>query len=657
MKKYEFIGLLLAIVIILITYSFNYFYNDISSFINPNYVSANDFNTTINMNTNGNEFNPLVVKTSKIGYYRYELIDIYASYKDLNNDPITVGQLEAKVYKDNKLIQTIGETKSIPLKYNPKLGLWTGKWPIPYNPELGTYQVLVRAMPPNPGPVITSTWNFNVMGRTPKKPENGICAIVLEYGGTVLGRKIEGPDGKKGDWRNIIKWAKFTGANSFFMLGAETKSYDHMPDDQPFDEKKLKEVEKFGIEVKKNKLNFGAWSMTFGLQGRKYEKYNYKASMAFSKEKQLLYPSWMHISLIDKQRFKDILKVAKRFNANPNIDFIGFDYIRTGHADGYEMAEYVIQDMSIPVPSNWDKLSSTQRMIWFANKVKDRKDMTIIEKWDWWRAHKIAETLNKIITLSGTKKPVWVFSLGWEHGKQHGQDPLMFMDAGVSFDAVMLYEANQVQFRRVIADWKSYIASQQVNILVGQTVDTSLLDSPYLLPPEEFCRRLLIGTKKIAFGGLTDGLFWHDVSRALWGRKGNYSTKEWFITAAKCFSEFRKEKGEVGIILDTKIQSSENNRKNLRVNAYIENQTINRIDNIKIKLEKTDGIYILGRGTVNLKHLSPGEIKIIPFNVEIKPVGNRYQYMVAVSAITKDNQRAFDFQYVNPSRRYSQKLE
>lgn len=652
MKKYEYIGLMLAILIIIVTYSFNHYYDAINEIINPKYVSADNYILNVDMNTN--IFNPLVVKTSKDSYFRYELIDIFANYKDLNNETIKVGQMEAKVYKDNKLIKTIGDTKNILLKYNPKLGLWAGKWPIPYNPELGTYQVLVRAMPANPGPVITATWNFNITGKVPQKPDNGICAVVLEYGGNVIGKKIIGPDDKYGDWRNIIKWAKYTGANSFFMLGAESETYNPKTTlENPFDLKKFYEVEKFAAEAKKNGLVFGAWIMTFGLQGREYEKFGYKASLSFSTKSQRLYPSWMHISLIDKKRFNDLLKVVKMFDANPDIDYIGFDYVRTGHGDGYEMAEHVIKDMSIAVPNNWKELGRNQRMIWFAKKIKAREEMEIIEKWDWWRAHKIAEIISKLIKLSGTKKPIWVFTLGWEHGKQHGQDPLMFTDAGIAFDAVMLYEANQSQFRQVLIDWKGYVASQQVNIIVGQTVDVKLLDSPFLIPPEELVRRTLIGTKKIAFGGLTDGVFWHDVSRALWGRKGVYSEKEWFLTAAKCFSEFRKERGELDIILDTKIETSEKSRRNLTVKTFIENQTINRIDNISVNLIKTEGVSAFGRNKAFIKQLSPGELKIITFKVAIKPSNQRYKYMVAVSAVTEDNQRAFDFQYINPSKRYS----
>ncbi|MBU1077222.1 MAG: hypothetical protein KKH98_08015 [Spirochaetes bacterium] len=660
MKKYEFVGLILAIFLVITTYSFNYFYDEVNNIVNPKYVSADNFTTNISIDSNSKLFNPLVIKTSKENYYRYELVEIFANYKDLNNDNINVGQLEAKIYKGNKLIETIGDMKSIMLKYNPKLKLWSGKWPIPYNPDLGQYQVLVRAMPSDPGPVITATYSFNILGRIPKKPDNGICATVLEYGGNVTEKKIIGPDGKYGDWHNIFKWVNFTGANSFFMLGAETETYNsRITPENPFDPGKLKEVDKLAAEAKKHDLKFGAWTMTFGIQGRDYKKIGYNPSLSYNSSTGALYPSYMHISLIDEKRFNDLLKVIKRFNANPDIDYIGFDYVRTGHADGYEMAEQVIGDMSIAVPNNWDEYDSNQRMTWFARQIKAKKDEEIIAKWQWWRAHKIAETINRLITMSGTKKPVWVFTLGWEHGKQHGQDPLMFTDAGISFDAVMLYEANQAQFRQVLVDWKAYVASQQVNIIVGQTVDVKLLDSSYLIPPQEFVRRVIIGTKKIAFGGLTDGLFWHDVSRALWGRKGNYSEKEWFLTAAKSFSDFRIEKGELGTIVNIKMRSDEFKKRIFFVDAIIENQTINQINDIMVKLIPTEGVDPLGKENIYLKKLSPGEIKIITFKAQIKPPSHKYrnQYMIAVSAETGQNQKTVNFQYVNPSKYYGKNIE
>ena len=570
----------------------------------------------------------------------------------------TVGKLEAKIYKDNKLITTIGNMEKIYLKFNPKLNLWTGKWPIPYNPDLGRYNVLVRALPNNPGPVITDTASFNIMGRIPKKMNESICAALLEFGGGTVGRNFVGPDETEGDWRNVIKWVDYVGANSFFMLGAETAIYGGVNKENPFLPEKLKEMETVAKEVKKTGLKFGAWVMTFGIQGIEhgdgYEKVGYSPSMAFDNKSQSVYPSHMHVSLIDEKRINDLVKVIKRFNENTDIDYIGFDYIRTGSADGFELADLVVRDMSIAVPNNWEDMASQDRMVWFANKIQNR-DPEIIEKWQWWRAHKVAEIINKIITLAKVSKPVWVFTLGWEHGKQHGQDPLMFMDAGVYFDAVMLYEANQVQFRSFLNDWKGYVASSQVNIIVGQTVDVHLLDSDVLNPPEELVRRIDIGSKKIVFGGLTDGVFWHDVSRAYWGNKGGFTPKEWFLTAGKSFSDYRIERGEVGTKLSIDVRNNEYSRRDYYVDAILENQTINQINNVQVECINTQGVTAIGGNTKTIEQLAPGEIKIITFQVHINANLGKYKYMIAVGAKSPTTYKVIDFQYVNPNKYYGKK--
>ena len=91
MKKYEFIGLLMAIMIVIVTYLFNIFFDKVDYIVNPKYVSAQDYNTNINSNISNvkaNIYKPLVVTTSRDGYYRYEMVDIYADYKDLNNETI-----------------------------------------------------------------------------------------------------------------------------------------------------------------------------------------------------------------------------------------------------------------------------------------------------------------------------------------------------------------------------------------------------------------------------------------------------------------------------------------------------------------------------------------------------------------------------------------
>jgi len=635
MKKHELLGLSFAILIIIVTYSINYFYDYLSDMVNPHIASAEVKIDKNNSGSNNGVFNPLIVRTTKEKYFRYELVGISVKYQDLSKQPIHTGTLTATIYKNRRIIKTVGDTREIILKYDAKTGLWNGKWPIPWNPPLGEYKLLVKAMPNYPGPVLTATTSFEVIAKNPPEREKGFCAMLVEYGGNVLKKNIIGPNDKKGTWHNILRWTKYIGADALFILGGETETYNsYVTHQTPFDPMKIKTVEKIAKFAKKEGLIFGAWIMSFGYQGKNCDKLGYKPSLAFNPQTGQLFPSYMHISIGDKKRFNDLLTLVKRFDKNPNIDFIGIDYIRTGHLDGYEVADEVVRDMNIPVPQNWDTMSSYQKAIWFATKVRIDNDDNIIEKWRWWRAHKVAEIVHNLIEYSGTKKPVWVFTLGWEHGKQHGQDPLMFTDAGVTYDAVMLYEANQNQFRQVLVDWEGYLSSKQANILVGESVDVTLLDSNYLTPPEEFVRRTSLGSKKITFGGMADGIFWHDFSRALWGRIGVYSSKEWFLTAGKVFSDFRLERGELEIKTMVSAPKKVYLNNLFNVTVTVENQSLSRIENIRTEIIKTPGIYPV-ESYINIPSLEPGEIRNINFRVQISFNSDKIRNSYMISSVSK----------------------
>jgi hypothetical protein len=350
------------------------------------------------------------------------------------------------------------------------------------------------------------------------------------------------------------------------------------------------------------------------------------------------------------------VEVVKQLDKDPNIDFIGIDYIRTGHICGYQLVNDVVEDMSIPVPVNWKQMGERERIVWFARKIKVEKDNNIIEKWQWWRAHKVAMNVAEIIERSGTTKPVWLFSLGWEHGKQHGQDPIMFNDAGVTYDAVMLYEANQMQFRAVLTDWKQYLKSRQVNVMCGNSVDVTLLDSNTLTPPEELIRRNSLGTKQLLFGGMTDGLFWHDLSRALWGRKGEFSTKEWCLTGAVSFSRYKADKGLKPV--SVKITAPESSPIGVPFTAKVrvENISLDPIKNVTVSIEKVEGIRELKEQNFTAEQINPGEYLDYQFDVALVNVPDkiRWNMMVPVKVSYGDNQKDYDFTIVKARRNTKQ---
>ncbi len=640
MKKHEILGLILAVLIIIATYTLNNSFHVIRAF------SGEYTDSAISLQSNAfkrqaDSDQPLLTSTLKQSYFRYELVDIIADYRDENNNTMRHATIKARIYHNNKIITTIGEMKEIHLRFDKESGLWIGRWPIPWNPQLGTYEVLVSAQPNTPGPAHTARSSFIIKGRTPPPVEPGFCVSMLERNSSIVDRSIIGPDGTKGDWRNVIAWAKYMDADALFQLVAITHGPGPNSKTRPFDESKFEESKLFAAKSQKENLLYGGWAQCFFSQNKGFEKLGYQASLGFNQKTGTLYESY-HISLKDKKRYNDLLSFTRRMDANPNVSFIGYDYVRTGHVDGYELVDDFVADMSIDIPAAWSKMQKKQRILWFARRIENDNDQNLIDKWRWWRAHTSASMIAWLIEESGTQKPVWLFTLGWEHGKQHGQDPLMFFDAGVTYDAVMLYEANQQQFRSLLVDWKGYVSSEQVNLLCGNSVDIKLLDSVYMSPVDELVRRNTVGSRKLSFGGPVDGIFWHDFTRAFWGRKGEYSTREWVLAGAKSFSEYRRDVGKNPIRTHIDAPANAGLHKKITIPVSVENISLDPINNFAITVEPTDGIAIHSAKAVKIESLGPGETKTVHFTISLSNA-QRYHYMFAVKAHIPGNKQSTDF--------------
>ena len=196
--------------------------------------------------------------------------------------------------------------------------------------------------------------------------------------------------------------------------------------------------------------------------------------------------------------------------------------------------------------------------------------------------------------------------MGWEHGKQHGQDPYMFFDAGATIDAVMLYEANEKQFNNMLIQWPNYMRNNRNNMVIGNSSDLRLLDSLKRNTPAEFTYRTKKGYSDVYREGLAKGIFMHDISRSLWSSKRGIDIKDWAIVYGHSISEFKREYDlipyEVIMKFDedniqgtiTIINHSDEEIKNLSIN-YIENYHWESIkDNIPIDLKlkpKSKNIY------------------------------------------------------------------
>ena len=642
-KKFERVGLAIALLVAF-TFSFNLVYA--RSAFQASAVSASP--EALPRERGGRTF--LVAYSGKDSYFRYELIDVYAEFKNHDRGTVFRGRVTAQMYCNGKRLTTIGNMQEISLTFNKDTARWEGKIPLPWNPPLGEYRVLVVARPDDPLPALKETAAFKVVGRLPPAKPDGMTVMALESYEDLNIRKLPGPDGSLGDWRNVIEWATYMGADAVFAMTGMSdgdKLFDACGKPVAFRPDIVNASRKMAQEAHRQGLKYGAWIQTFILQSKNHKFMRYAPSIGYSNTDDSLEPSF-HISLNDKRRLQDICDLVSQLDKDPNIDFIGIDYIRTGRADGYELVNDVVADMSIPVPASWNQMGERDRIVWFGRKIRVEKDEGVIDKWRWWKARKAALLVKEIIERSGTRKPVWVFSFGWEHGKQNGQDPIMFNDAGVAYDAVMLYENNQDGFHQVLIDWKNYIHAKQVNVLCGNTVDITFLDSPGLLPPEEIVRRTLTGSKQLLFGGLTDGVFWHDLSRAIWGRKGEYSTKEWCITGGTCFSKYREEKGLVPISIKMDAPEWISAGVPFTVGVRIDNISLNVIRDVNVNLEEVECIRPIGKRTVTIPEVNPGETYDISFDaVAVNPPDRtRYNVMAPVRVSYNGANRNFDFRMV-----------
>jgi hypothetical protein len=202
------------------------------------------------------------------------------------------------------------------------------------------------------------------------------------------------------------------------------------------------------------------------------------------------------------------------------VDFIGLDYIRPVQG-GFELTGEFLDDMDIELPAHPE--SGDESALYLAREIFKNKNYALQDMWNWWRARQSSLVIEKIKEEVKSAKPLWAFVLSWQMGHQHGQDPVMFQDAGLDFQAVMLYEADERQFTRLLAQWEKYNVSG-VNFLIGNQIDFNVHQFSEDPPaPEKFTRRLYEAQKVFK----PKGIFVNDLSRVFWGRKGPYTGKEW----------------------------------------------------------------------------------------------------------------------------------
>jgi hypothetical protein len=470
----------------------------------------------------------LTLSASKAEHLHYDIVELTLLSGDKTlEESFNAAPPRFVVIRGTETITTVAGIREMTAVHEAP-GRWTARWPVPWNAPPGAYRPALVGRPDLAERLKATP--FSITRRKPKAMPKGFVVATLESVMPLSSMKVKGPDGAVTDWRGLLDWAKYLHADAFWMLGGQTPG---LGPDEIWMNTNLKMIPKVAAECKKRGLEFGVYAM-FSLTMSKAKLPGYEYGLEIHDGAPVLTRA---ISLRDKKRLADVAAFLKPFADDPNVDWVGLDYIRNA-LGGYELVDDFVAEMpGVVVPPEWRRLSRDERMVWLARKKIMRRDMNFVEAWEWWRARRVALVVKEIKARLGGK-PMWAFTLTWDKGWHHGQDPVMMNDAGVDIDALMFYEADKPQYSAMMKSWHEYVKTSDVQLLPGDIFDWGLHQKDEA-GPAELGRRMKAAISGVYADGPAHGVFYHDMARLLWGRLGPWGTRGWADEALK-ISKFVK---------------------------------------------------------------------------------------------------------------------
>ena len=455
----------------------------------------------------------------------YDLVPLRLTFTDDELEPgFVASPPRVAVMRGTETVTTIGGIRETVLRREAS-GVWSGLWPVPWNAPVGDYRPVLLARG-DLAPRLRSS-AFRVGRRMPSPlPQGGFVVASLESVAPLSTMRVRAPGGGMTDWRGLLDWAQEIEVDAFWVLAGQSPG---LSDGQVWVETNLKLLPEMARECHRRGLKFGVYAMYSLTMSDKVGIPGYEYALEIKDGRAV---TTRAVSIRDRKRLDDVIEFLKPFAANPDVDFIGVDYIRNA-LGGYELVDDFVAEMpGVKVPAEWLRLSRDERMTWLARKKIMRRDKDFVEAWQWWRAHRVALLVKELKSRLASDKPLWAFTLTWDKGWDHGQDPVMMNDAGVDYDALMFYEADKEQYEVMMKDWHGYVRRGDVQLVPGDIFDWGLHQKDRA-GPAEFARRMRAAIDGVYGDGPASAVFFHDMARLLGGRLGPWGTRGWADEARK----------------------------------------------------------------------------------------------------------------------------
>ncbi len=585
--------------------------------------------------------NQVSLRVSKPAYWRYEFVEFSVDGPVAGLDPSKHPVLELRVTRHGIEFKGMPGRERALLTWDPDREQWRGTWPVPWNPPLGEMQGELlrpdmsapeRRLWSGPGLWLTvrhdeqgpplATVLFRLRGKRPADLPLGFSVVTLEPGG-VNYNKFPGVDGEAPSWQRLLDWTRFMHADAFFHGGLQTQVYANTkPEDFPWEGIHSRMIDLISGEAQAQGIPYGAYLITF-LVGGEFQRAGYNFTLAYDLGSDRVVPI-RFVSMSDARRQRHVVEALRRLDSIEGVRYIGMDYVRCD-VGGLEFVDQFLSDLGIEIPADLRASSVDERRRWLGRIIALRLDRSVDQLWNWWRAHRVSLVLRDILQEADVHKPVWVFSLGWQQGHQHGQDPRMLIDAGINFNAPMFYEADPEQYSAMLKDWQSYLKDTGGSLVFGQPVDSVLLrDRRGNNGPQEHVQRQADTLEALGPHTSRLGFFWHDIHRATVGGRGPESLREWAIAGATSFSLLREHVGVLPISL--RVGEPIVDGLATHVTVTVRNISAAPIARAKVEWVWTSGVDDMEPRLSVIKNLLPGESRDLTYTATLGARAIRARY-------------------------------
>lgn len=593
----------------------------------------------------------LVVSLDKPKAYRYDWVDVTAEWPNELSPPAGL-TLEVEMTYYDQPVYGLGDKKRMTLRPQTGGKKWFGRWPVPFGPPLGQYQAVVTAIAKG-DLMARGTTTFEVMGRESFKLPKGFSVLTVEGRPDSYGHYRSPFDPKNKGVDNLVEWAKWMGVDALWCLVGDTHSNKKNKYQGPWASINIKQMERVSAKAKEEGVKYGGWMATYYIWGDHQAPTGYQFATKYDFKKGLKGSKF--VSMGDPVRHRHLVELAQKLEANANVSYIGFDYFRTDEHGGYEWVDDFAESMKPRLPEGWFQWGKTDRMVWLATRSRiDSKEYNrlIGDQWEWYRARRMAMELKSILEDAKVTKPVWIFTLGWQEGHEHGQDPMMLVDAGAGINSLMLYHCRRPQYESMMKTWAEYLQNTKGSFVLGDMVDWTAHDQS-LDPPgpleawdrHQMAAKIFLGEKQRI------GLFWHDLARILGGNIWPYTGVEWAVAGATSFFNLREASGRSPVRLSLTGPKTIGWKSSASVTLMVTNVTEKPMENVKVQWLEPDSPSVLGGVVQVVGTIPPGGSRSQTFSVEhTTPRPAAAQAVMAACVVTwapgHHSDRAFAYHYL-----------